>query len=149
MSNSQESADVVRRFFDAFNAGDIDAAFAKLSPDIQWTNYGAEEKIPFAGSFHGHAGVKAFFDRVGKSIRIIETTPRSLVGAGNQVFGRGVEHSASLATGREYRVEWAHVYQVRDGLMTRFEEFIDTAAVADCPERMTARFLMPGAAAHG
>jgi len=132
MSNSQESADVVRRFFDAFNAGDIDAAFAKLSPDIQWTNYGAEEKIPFAGSFHGHAGVKAFFDRVGKSIRIIETTPRSLVGAGNQVFGRGVEHSASRATGREYRVEWAHVYQVRDGLMTRFEEFIDTAAVAAC-----------------
>ena len=129
MSNSQESADVVRRFFDAFNAGDIDAAFAKLSPDIQWTYYGPD---PFAGSFHGHAGVKAFFDRVGKSIRIIEMTPRSLVGAGNQVFGRGVEHSASLATGREYRVECAHVYQVRDGLMTRFEEFIDTAAVAGC-----------------
>jgi len=132
MSNSQESADVVRRFFDAFNAGDIDAAFAKLSPDIQWTNYGAEEKIPFAGSFHGHAGVKAFFDRVGKSIRIIEMTARSLFGAGDQVFGRGVEHSASLATGREYRVEWAHVYQMRDGLMMRFEEFIGTAAVADC-----------------
>ncbi|WP_157217969.1 nuclear transport factor 2 family protein [Flavisphingomonas formosensis] len=132
MSNGQESADVVRRFFDAFNVGDIDAAFATLSHDIVWTYYGPEEKIPFAGSFRGHAGVRQFFDRVTRSIQIREMTPRSLVGVGHQVYGRGIEQSASLATGREYRVEWAHVYEVQGGLMTRFEEFIDTATVADC-----------------
>ena len=132
MSNGQDSADVVSRFFDAFNAGDIDAAFATLSPDIEWTYYGPEDKIPFAGTFHGHAGVKDFFARAEKSIQIKEMTPLSLVGIGNEVYGRGIEHSMSLATGRDYRVQWTHVYQVQDGLMTRFEEFIDTATVADC-----------------
>lgn len=132
MSNGQGSADVVKRFFDAFNAGEIDAAFALLSPNIGWTYHGPEDRIPFAGSFHGHAGVRDFFDRVGRSIRIKEMTPASLVSVGERVYGRGVEHSISLATNREYRVEWAHVYHVRDGLMTRFDEFIDTAAVADC-----------------
>lgn len=131
MSNSQDGADVVRRFFDAFNAGDIDAAFATLSPDIMWTYHGPKDKIPFAGTFRGHAGVKDFFDRVGKSIEIREMTPQSLVAVGDQVYGRGIEHSVSLATGRAYRLEWVHVYQVQDGLMTRFDEFMDTAAVAD------------------
>ncbi len=132
MSNGQDSADVVSRFFDAFNAGDIDASFATLSPDIEWTYYGPRDKIPFAGTFHGHAGVKDFFARAEKSIQIKEMTPLSLVGIGNEVYGRGIEHSMSLATGRDYRVQWTHVYQVQDGLMTRFEEFIDTATVADC-----------------
>lgn len=132
MSNGQDSADIVRHFFGAFNAGDIDAAFATLSPDIEWTYYGPEDKIPFAGNFRGHAGVRDFFDRVGRSIQIREMTPLSLVGIGDQVYGRGIEESMSLATGRHYRVRWAHVYQVEDGLMTRFEEFIDTATVADC-----------------
>ena len=132
MSNGQDSADVVSRFFDAFNAGDIDAAFATLSPDIEWTYHGPEDKISFAGTFHGHAGVKDFFARAEKSIQIKEMTPLSLVGIGNEVYGRGIEHSMSLATGRDYRVQWTHVYQVQDQLMTRFEEFIDTATVADC-----------------
>ena len=132
MSNGRESVDVVSRFFDAFNAGNIDAAFATLSPDIEWTYYGPEDRIPFAGTFHGHAGVKDFFDRVGRTIQIREMTPLSLVGIEDEVYGRGIEHSTSLATGRDYRVQWAHVYQVQDGLMTRFEEFIDTATVADC-----------------
>jgi len=112
--------------------GDIDAAFSFLSPDIEWIYYGPEDKIPFAGTFHGHGGVRELFDRVSQSIELKKMTPHSLTGDGDQVFGRGIEHSASLATGREYRLQWAHVYHVRDGLMTRFEEFIDTAAVVDC-----------------
>ena len=98
MSNGQDSADIVNRFFDAFNAGDLDAAFATLSPDIEWTYYGPEDKIPFAGTFHGHAGVRDFFNRVGRSIQIKEMTPLSLMSMGDQVYGRGIEHSMSLAT---------------------------------------------------
>ncbi len=132
MTTPQDSADVVRHFFEAFNAGDIEAAFATLSPDILWTYHGPQSAIPFAGRFEGHAGVKDFFDRVGRTIRVKEMTPQSLVSAGATVYGRGVEHSVSLETGREYRVEWAHVYEVRDGLMIRFDEYIDTATVAAC-----------------
>ncbi|ARR52937.1 ketosteroid isomerase [Rhizorhabdus wittichii DC-6] len=132
MSSAQDSADIVKRFFDAFNAGDIAAAFATLSPDIEWTYHGPRDRIPFAGTFVGHAGVQDFFARVGQVIEVKEMIPIALVGVGDQVFGRGIEHSMSLATGRAYRVQWSHVYEVKDGLMTRFDEFIDTAAVADC-----------------
>lgn len=132
MTIPQDSADVVRHFFETFNAGDIEAAFATLSPDIVWTYHGPEDAIEFAGRFEGHAGVQDFFDRVGRTIRLKEMTPQSLAGVGDTVYGRGIEHSVSIATGREYRVEWAHVYQVRDGLMTRFDEYIDTATVAAC-----------------
>ncbi|MFD2498225.1 nuclear transport factor 2 family protein [Rhizorhabdus histidinilytica] len=46
MSSGQDSADTVKRFFDAFNAGDIAAAFATLSPDIEWTYHGPRDRIP-------------------------------------------------------------------------------------------------------
>ncbi|WP_136162109.1 nuclear transport factor 2 family protein [Sphingomonas flavalba] len=136
MTSPQDSADVVRRFFTAFGAGDMDGAFAMLAPDITWTYYGPEDRIPFAGAFRGHDGVRQFFARAAETIRIKEMTPSALVGiaggaADGSVLGRGVEHSVSLATGREYRVEWVHVYRVKDGLMTSFEEFLDTAAVVD------------------
>nr|WP_047166634.1 nuclear transport factor 2 family protein [Sphingomonas sp. Y57] len=132
MSSDQDSAGVVRRFFEAFNAGDMEAAFAALSPDIEWTYHGPRDRIPFAGTFVGHAGVQDFFARAGEVIEVKEMTPLALVGVGDRVFGRGIEHSRSLATGREYRVQWSHIYAVKDGLMTRFDEFIDTAAVAEC-----------------
>jgi ketosteroid isomerase-like protein len=32
-------------------------------------------------------------------------------------------------TGREYESDFVHVYSVRDGKVTRFQEFMDTAVV--------------------
>lgn len=126
---SNDNAAVLNRFFSSFSAGDMDGAFELLAPDIVWTYYGPQDKIPFAGVFTGHAGVRLFFDEVEKSIELKAMTPVSMESIGERVYGRGVEHSRVIATGKEYRVEWAHVYTVRDGKIATFEEFLDSAAV--------------------
>lgn len=123
-------AAVLERFYGAFNSGDMDGAFACLSPDIVWTYYGPADRIAFAGTFKGHDGVRDFFARAGETIEILEMAPEKFEVAGDTVYGTGIEHSRSIKTGREYRVRWVHIYRVENGLVTGFEEFLDTAAVA-------------------
>lgn len=131
MSDPQDNVAVLERFYAAFNSGDMDAAFACLSPDIVWTYHGPKDRIPFAGTFVGHEGVRTFFDHVENTIELIEMAPETFEAVGHSVYGTGTEHSRSLCAGKEYNVRWAHVYKVENGLVTRFDEFLDTAKVAE------------------
>jgi ketosteroid isomerase-like protein len=131
MSHSRGGAATIRAFFDAFDAGDLKRGLALLSPDVVWIYHGPTDRIPFAGVFRGIEGVEQFFARVAETIEVKEMAVASLHDAGDFIVGRGVEHSRSLATGKEYRVNWLHVYRVENGLVTSFEEFLDTAAVAE------------------
>lgn len=131
MSNPQDNTAVLERFYTAFNSGDMTEAFACLSPDIVWIYHGPADRIAFAGTFNGHDGVREFFRHVGETIEVVEMAPEKFEAVGNTVYGVGVEHSRSLRTGKEYRVRWSHIYRVENGLVTGFEEFLDTAAVAE------------------
>ena len=50
---SQESVEIVRRAFDAFNRGGPEAALAWLAPDLEWHDL---PDLPDAEIHHGHAG---------------------------------------------------------------------------------------------
>lgn len=131
MSHDQNGVAVIQSFFDAFGAGDLARGMTLVSPEIVWIYHGPADRIPFAGTFEGIAGVEQFFARVAETIEVKAMSVASLHGVGDFVFGRGTEHSRSLRTGKEYRVEWSHVYRVENGLMVHFEEFLDTAAIVD------------------
>ena len=131
MAEINDNTLVLDQFYGAFNSGDVETAFSFLSPNVKWISYGPADRIPFAGTFHGHSGVREFFKIVEETIELIEMTPEKFVAAKDEVFGVGTEHSRSLATGDDYRVRWSHIYQLENGKITRFEEFLDSAAVAD------------------
>lgn len=127
----EQRTKVVQDFFKAFAAGNMDAAYRLLSPEINWTYHGPVDRIPFAGTFRGHDGVKSFFQRVNESLSSNDMSIDSLVCVDDLVIGRGTEQSTSRNTGRVYKVAWVHLYRIKGRQMTSFEEFIDTAAVAD------------------
>jgi uncharacterized protein len=56
--------------------------------------------------------------------------PHTFVTEGNQVVALGSERSSVKATGQTIAQEWAHVYTVQDGKITRFAAYEDTAALA-------------------
>lgn len=130
MTNVQKNSDVVRAFFGALGSGDFPGAFAMLNEDVTWTYHGPSDVIPFAGTFRGRAGVKAFFDTFKSVADPIEMLPNSIVDADGQVYVRGIEHSRVKATGKDYKVEWLHVTEVVDGLILRIDEYLDSATVA-------------------
>lgn len=55
---TQANAEIIRRAFDAFNRGDLDAALENLAPDFEYVPSGAIPGVTH--TFHGPAGYRSF-----------------------------------------------------------------------------------------
>ena len=107
--------------------------------------YGPQYSLPFAGVFRGRSGVAYFFKQVDETLTDVHAGQREFIVSGDRVVVPGWEESTVRATGGHYRVDNVHVFTVRAGRITHFEEFIDNAEVLEAfqpadPERGKALF---------
>ncbi len=130
MSTPSDNLELATGFFAALGAGDMDKAAAAVADDMRWTYHGDPSQIPFAGTFTGMAGIGEFFGKFMEVAEPVEMAPTGSWAAEDKVFVRGIEKSKAKASGKEYAVEWIHVYEVKDGKIVSFDEYIDTSAVA-------------------
>ena len=54
--------------------------------------------------------------------------PRELIEAGEHVTVLGWERATALDTGTRFEGEWVHVFTVKNGKVTRWRGFFNTAA---------------------
>ena len=87
--------------------------------------------LPLFGDRRGPAQVAEFFRAVGENLAIDEFVPENFVAAGDLVVATGRERGRVPATGKGYSAHWAHVFTFRDGLVVRFREYSDTAAMTE------------------
>lgn len=121
MSNS----DTVRAAYAAFEVGDVPAVLAVLSDDIEWIE---AEGFPTAGTYRGHdAVVEGVFMPLVQDYEGFTVKPESFVAEGDMVISVGWYEGRYKATGKVARARFAHVWTVRDGKMTRFEQIVDSA----------------------
>lgn len=127
----RESANIetIRRLYAAFGRGDIPAILAALDPDVERINAGPDA-IAYAGTRHGVAAVRAFFEALAASIEVRSFEPREFLAQGERVVALGRWAGQVKATGREYTSEWAMAWTVKDGRVTAFRSYEDTHAVA-------------------
>ncbi|GHJ42961.1 hypothetical protein Cs7R123_03030 [Catellatospora sp. TT07R-123] len=64
MSDKDPKVSTIEQFFGAYAAGDVEGMAGALAADIAWTIPGHH---PLAGTKHGIAEVRAFFDELGKA----------------------------------------------------------------------------------
>lgn len=119
-------ADVVRRMYAAFGAGDAPALLALAAPDSVWV-VNAPKDHPYGGTFHGHAGFRQFLGAIAASNEMQAFGVDALHVAGDDVFVIGHETGRWRASGRAYTIRWLHHVRVAGGRVTRFEEWFDTA----------------------
>lgn len=124
---NQANVDVVRRTYEAVGGGDIPALLDLLTDDAEW-GFQGPPAIPFAGRYHGHAGVAEFFSAVGENLEFQRYEPREFIAEGDTVVVVGFERSLVKSTGRTFEQEWVHVYSLRDGKVATARIFEDTAA---------------------
>ena len=84
--------------------------------------------MPYAGQRRNHDGVAAFFAAVPAADAIQVFEPREFIEAGEHVTVLGWEQSTALDTNEDFVSEWAHVFTVKDGKITRWRGFFNTAA---------------------
>ena len=126
--SEQQNLEVVRRGYEAFGRGDIQALLDLLADDIEWVSPGPPE-LPTAGNRRGRQQVAQFFQAVDQIFEIQQFEPKAFVAQGDRVVVLGTDTARIKATGKMVTEDWAHAFTVQDGRIVRMQEFIDTSAV--------------------
>jgi uncharacterized protein len=127
--NEQANTRLVQQAYQSIAAGDIQALLNSFAEDIAW-ELPEMENVPFAGKWQGHQGVRQFFSKVFEVQDVVEFEPEEFVAQGDKVVALGNFLMRVKATRGEYSSKWAQVWTVKDGKVTRFSEYVDTAVVS-------------------
>ena len=121
--------DVVRRQYLASAAGDLEALRATLAPDVEWTEMAG---FPLAGTYRTPEGVtSSVMEVLGRDWDGWAAHDDAYVVDGENVVVLARYTATHRATGNALNVRVEHHFIVRGGLIVRFEQFVDTAKVAE------------------
>jgi ketosteroid isomerase-like protein len=117
--SQDDLAMIFRRGMEAYSRGDYEAAVAGFDPAIEWSVDAT--LAPDASSYHGHAGVKRFWETWAEAINdlALEIEECRCVGpnrvlAITRAHGTGAGSGAPVASGR-----FAQIADFRDGRVVR------------------------------
>ena len=132
---AEESVDVVRGVYEAFGRGDVAAVLGAMADDVEW--YEAEG-MPYGGVYRGgQAVVENVFGPIMRDVSNFAVSPEQIIGSGDTVAVVVRYTGTGQATGKQLDLPVVHVWDVRDGKIARFRQFIDTATflgVVPAPE---------------
>jgi uncharacterized protein len=130
MNEEQNIAVVKEQIYSAFARGDVPTILNALADDVEWRSPGPN-LIPWAGTWRGRESVATWLSKVAEAAEFEEFQPRDFFASGDKVMVLGYERFRVKATGRVLANELAQLYVLRDGKITQFCEYYDTAAVAE------------------
>ena len=123
MTEQQATLDLARQFFDAVERGDIAAVRAAYSDDARiWHNFSGVEQTPDENAETLRGFVSRIADRQYRNRRI------QIVDGG---FVQQHELHGTRGDGAQLVMPACMVCAVRDGKITRIDEYLDSAQVAE------------------
>jgi ketosteroid isomerase-like protein len=121
------ATDVVQKVYEAFGRADVPAVLNLVADDIDWEFVGSPN-LPYAGRRRDKKGVADFFAAIPRADRIHTFEPREFIEANEHVTVLGWEKSTAVDTGKDFESDWIHLFTVKDGKVTRWRGFFNTAA---------------------
>jgi hypothetical protein len=126
------SVQFVKSLYEAFARGDVQTVLAAMDEDIEWNE--AEGNPWNAGqAFVGPQQiVEGVLARIGAEYEDFRIDTHRFLGDGDTVVVEG-RYSASRhkTTGKPLDAQVAHVWDLRDGKVIRFQQYTDTRKMAD------------------
>lgn len=127
MSNN---AELIRSLYNAFERGDMKTILDQLDPSIEWISFSDPNTVPWGGKRSGVSGAASFFQALAENLDFEAFEPRQILAAGDHVTALGRTRARfKKAGGGTFDIEWAHVFTIENGKVTRLQEFNDTAAI--------------------
>jgi hypothetical protein len=125
-----ENVKTVQAAYAAFGRGDIPGLLDSMTDDIHWQPVlGAGKHVPFSGERRGKTSVAEFFKIVGETETFEQFEPREFIAQGNTVVAIGHYRAVTKATGKRFDANFVMVFTLRDGKVSAFREFTDSAAI--------------------
>jgi ketosteroid isomerase-like protein len=120
---SDQNVKIVRAVYDSFAAGDVEAVFAAMTPDIEWAE---SEGMPYGGVYYGRdAIVSNVFGPILADVEGFTAAPDEIlpldaarVVALGRYEGRGANGPV--------RARFVHIWTVTNGLVSRYQQLADT-----------------------
>jgi ketosteroid isomerase-like protein len=122
------NTEIVQACFAAFQRGDVPAILNFCDDNVEWIEAGDSKSIPFAGRGKGKRSAAEFFRIIGETSETLKFEPQEYVANGDRVVALGVQDLRAKSTGKIARVDWAIDFTVRNGKVTRWQAYYDTAA---------------------
>ena len=126
-----QNTKIVQDAYAAFGRGDIQTLLTYVSDDVVWKGvYGAAPHVPTSGERRGKAAVAEFFSQVAANVMFSTFEPKEFVAAGDKVVALG-HYAASTPINRSFESDFVMVFTVKNGKITGFQEFCNSAAIND------------------
>jgi ketosteroid isomerase-like protein len=124
---SQENMETVRRSWEAWGNGDLDRLFALWDPEIVWdlTHFSEWPE----SRYDGHDGMKRFLT---EWLEVWEDYEVGLdeihLAPDGRIVSLAWQRGKGKQSGLEMKMEWAQIITVRDGKVTRIDNYDDQSA---------------------
>ncbi|MBX3238993.1 MAG: nuclear transport factor 2 family protein [Chitinophagaceae bacterium] len=123
---TKQALNVVQEMLTAFGKGDLETLKRTLSEDTVWVYYGVEG-IPYNGIYEGKDGVIRFITNIVSNVDILDFQVSKMVADQNTVIVLGSEKQKIKSNNEVLEQNWVQVYTVENNLITRLDEFANTA----------------------
>jgi ketosteroid isomerase-like protein len=123
----EENKNIVRKFYESGNRGDMDTVVDLIADDITWTNMGTTS---LSGTYVGKAELmeKLIGPLFGQLKQGIHMDIRQLVAEGDHVVAVTSGTSETL-DGRPYNNDYCWIIRIRDGKLAEVTEYSDTELI--------------------
>ena len=121
------NVDFVKGVYAAFGAGDVPKVLGWMHPQIQWTEtagymYGGVYRSP-------QAVLENVFAKIQLDFESFSIDVERLIDGGNVVVMQGHYVAKGKGTGKTVRAQVAHIFEIVDGKIVRFDQYIDSATI--------------------
>ena len=121
------ASEIVRSFYTALSQGDVPTALGLMADDIEW-NTMWHYKVEGRGPKNVAEGSLAPLMAEWSSFAL---PPAEYIANGDTVVSLGVFTGVHGGSGKSVKADYAHVWDLADGRIQRFRQYIDTLAVAE------------------
>lgn len=120
------NAQLVRSLYDAFGRGEIPTVISALDENVVWME--AESIPPAQGNpYRGpRAVLEGIFGMIPTVWNDFRVNVERVVDGGDTVVALGRYRATSKRTGRPLDAQFVHVWDIQNGKVVRFQQYVDT-----------------------
>ena len=123
---------ILKDVYDAAANDDIEGVLAAFASDIEWREADGHPYQPNGRPWVGVDAVReSLFDNLDSEWDSFTVSPREFHDAGDTVVVECRYTGVHNATGKRLDAQACHVWRLRDGKVTGFQQYVDTAHLFD------------------
>jgi ketosteroid isomerase-like protein len=126
------NVEAMRSLYEAFGNGDVPTVLGAMDPNIEWREAEGNPYQPDGSPWIGpDAIMNNLFVKLATEWDGFTVQPKEFHDAGDTVVVEGRYTGVVNATGTQVDSQFCHVFRVKDGKVTSFQQYTDTGQFQD------------------